>query len=328
MKVKNPKILFIHATRAPFIQNDLEMLSKHFDVRVLDLTPFSGSLKKKLKYSPEILLKMVRGILWSDITFTWFADIHAFLAVLLSKIFRKKSIVVVGGYEVVYAPEIGYGGMINPRKARMIKFILKNADKVIAVSQNGMKEILRWVDRDIELIYNCVDTKRFRLYSKKEKIVITVGGIDKTTLKRKGIEVFVKAARHLPHVPFVVIGGWRDENIIEYLKSIAPKNVKFAGFVSQEELLKWYQRAKVYCQLSFHENFGVAVAEAMACGCIPVVTDRGALPEVVGDCGFYVPYGDEKKVAEVIKKALDTPEDLSVKARESGKIVLKREKRN
>ena len=48
----------------------------------------------------------------------------------------------------------------------------------------------------------------------------------------------------------------------------------------------------------------MALAEAMACGCVPVVTDRGALPEVVGDTGFYVPYGDEKATAEGIKNAL------------------------
>jgi len=42
----------------------------------------------------------------------------------------------------------------------------------------------------------------------------------------------------------------------------------------------------------------------MACGCVPVVTDRGALPEVVGDTGFYVQYGDGKATAEAIGNAL------------------------
>jgi len=50
---------------------------------------------------------LFKGVLWADITFSWFADTHAFLAVLLSKLFRKKSIVVVGGYEVANVPEIG-----------------------------------------------------------------------------------------------------------------------------------------------------------------------------------------------------------------------------
>ncbi|MHA1664403.1 MAG: hypothetical protein ACTSVW_01050 [Candidatus Njordarchaeales archaeon] len=42
----------------------------------------------------------------------------------------------------------------------------------------------------------------------------------------------------------------------------------------------------------------------MSCCCVPVVTRRYALPEVVGDTGFYVPYYDPKSTAEAIKKAL------------------------
>jgi glycosyltransferase involved in cell wall biosynthesis len=37
---------------------------------------------------------------------------------------------------------------------------------------------------------------------------------------------------------------------------------------------------------------------------VPVVTHSYALPEVVGDAGFYVPYGDPKAAAEAIKQAL------------------------
>ena len=62
--------------------------------------------------------------------------------------------------------------------------------------------------------------------------------------------------------------------------------------------------AKVCVQISAVESFGCALAEAMLCECVPVVTNRGALPEVVCDTGFYVPYKDNKATAEAIKKAL------------------------
>jgi len=50
----------------------------------------------------------------------------------------------------------------------------------------------------------------------------------------------------------------------------------------------------------------MSLAEAMLCKCVPVVTNRGAIPEVVGDTGFYVPYGDPKATAEGINKALNS----------------------
>jgi glycosyltransferase involved in cell wall biosynthesis len=71
--------------------------------------------------------------------------------------------------------------------------------------------------------------------------------------------------------------------------------------------------------------FVMAPAEGMACGCVPVVTDRGALPEVVGDTGFYVPYGDEKATAEAIKKALNS--DKGKKSRDRIKKMVPIERR-
>ena len=71
----------------------------------------------------------------------------------------------------------------------------------------------------------------------------------------------------------------------------------------------------------------MGIAEAMSCGCIPVVTKSGAIPEVVDNTGFYVPYGDEKATAEAIKKALDTPEEMGKKARERIKNLFSVEKR-
>ncbi|RLF30482.1 MAG: glycosyl transferase family 1, partial [Thermoplasmata archaeon] len=137
----------------------------------------------------------------------------------------------------------------------------------------------------------------------------------------------VNTAKYLPDVRFVVIGKFID-NSIEYVKKNASTNVGFTGFVSENELIEWYQRAKVICQLSYYEAFGLAPAEGMACECIPVVTkERAGLPEFVGDCGFYVSYGDEKATAEAIKKALNAPDELGKKARERIKEMFPLEKR-
>jgi glycosyltransferase involved in cell wall biosynthesis len=324
------KILFIHASNASFVLNDMKILKKlGFDVRVLDLTPYQGSTRKKLLYAVKILLSMIKGVIWSDLTFSWFADIHAFLAVLFSKIFKRRCLVVIGGYEVVKAPEINYGGMLSFWKRAIVIFILRYADKILAVSEHSKKETLRWVSRkDIEVVYHGIDCEKFTFSENdvKEDVVITVGRIDKTTLKRKGIETFVRCAKYLVNIPFVVVGGYSDDSI-EYLKSIASPNVVFTGYLEQEQLIKLYKRAKVYAQLSYHEGFGVSLAEAMACGCVPVVTNRAALPEVVGNLGFYVPYNDEMATVEAFKKALSTSKEVSEKAMRRIRELFSIEKR-
>jgi glycosyltransferase involved in cell wall biosynthesis len=88
------------------------------------------------------------------------------------------------------------------------------------------------------------------------------------------------------------------------LQHLATKNVTFAGFLSDDALHHLYGTAAVYVQPSLHEAFGMSVAEAMLGGCIPVVTRKGALPEVVGETGIYCESNAPENVASAIEQAL------------------------
>ena len=321
MKRNKKRVLFIFGgILSPFKQKDRELLGKHFDVRVIKYEVI------KYKDYPRVLLKLLRAVFWADVTFSWFAGEHAMWAVRLSKILRKKSIVVVGGGEVANVPEIGYGSLLDPTGARIVKYVLNNADKLLAVSEFNKKEILKYTTpKNVELVYNGVDCDKFQPNGEKEDLVITVAHtISNGTIETKGLETFIKSAGYLPNTLFLVVGELLDSSA-KRLKSTAPSNVKFRGFVPQEDLLKYYQKAKVYCQLSYRESFGMALAEAMACECVPVVTNDAALPEVVGDTGFYVPYDDPEATAEAIKEALKS--DKEKEARERIKEMFPIEKR-
>jgi len=54
----------------------------------------------------------------------------------------------------------------------------------------------------------------------------------------------------------------------------------------------------------------------MSSGCIPIATDRGALPEVAGDVGMRFSYGDVDALAEGINRAMEMPASEGAKARE------------
>jgi glycosyltransferase involved in cell wall biosynthesis len=72
----------------------------------------------------------------------------------------------------------------------------------------------------------------------------------------------------------------------------------------------------------------MALAESMCCECVPVVINNAALPEVVGDTGFYVPYGDPKATAEAIKEALKSGKGRAARERIKNMFpIAKREKR-
>lgn len=311
------KILFIYPSLSSFIKDDLEILKKYFIVK-----PVEWKGKKSI-------FKLLRGVIWADVTFSWFASDHAFVVVFFSKLFGKKSIVVVGGFEVAYLPEINYGRFIDMwHKRRLTMFVLKHTDLALAVSNFTKNNFLkRTKPKRIEVVYNGVDIDKFKPAQEKENTIVTVGNVTEQGIKLKGLETFAKASINFPDCKFVIIGSV-DKSIVNELKKTNP-NLVFTNQIAHDNVLRWFQHAKVYCQLSYVESFGMSVAEAMSCGCIPVVTDRGGLPEVVGDTGFYVFYGNEKATAEAIKKALDAPDEVGGRARERIKEkfpMAKREK--
>lgn len=305
--MEKKKILFTHWATNTFIQRDLDILRKHFEVKVFR----EPSLK-----NPGFWIKAFAGALWADVTFCWFANYQTFAVVLLSKILGRKSIVISGGHDAVRMPEINYGAVLRPINRPFIWGTYIFADKILAFSKSSRESILERVpEAKVETVYTGgINTDKFKPKKKREDLIITVARVKKSSLKRKGLETFVKAAKNLPNKKFVLIGKHMDESI-NYLKSIAPSNVEFTGFLPSEDLLWYMQRAKVYVQVSAHEGFGVAMAEAMSCECIPVVTERGAIPEVVNETGFYVSYDNPKATSEAIKKALDSKMEQKARKR-------------
>jgi len=316
------KICFVGTLSSAFIKNDYEILKKLFDVDAIEPP------KKKTGWF-KYVFSLAKKVKRSNLTFCWFAGWHSAFAVFFSTIFGNKSIVIAGGYDAAYVPEINYGAFTNLKERIPAKYVLKNADLILAVSEFTKNEVLKWAKpKWMKVIYNGVNVEKFRPDEEKEDhLVITVSSIQWSNLKRKGIETFVKSAQFQKKARFVVIGKFIDDSI-GYLKSIAPLNVEFTGFVPDDNLTKWYQKAKVICQISYYEAFGLSPAEGMACCCIPIVTkERVGLPEFVGDTGFYVPYGDEKATAEAVKKALYAADILGKKAREKIKEKFSIKKR-
>ncbi|WP_292366043.1 MULTISPECIES: glycosyltransferase family 4 protein [unclassified Methanoculleus] len=297
------------------------MLRESYPVREVIV---GGNPIQSLTRRLSLGLTILSGVLGADMTFSWFAHNHAYLAVIISRLLGKRSLVVVGGYEVAREPDIEYGALLVPGMAGKIQYIIENADCILAVSEFSKSEILQVArPRRIETVYNGVDTSVFSPGGQKENIVLTVCFISTANIRVKGLDTLMDAARRLPETRFVLLGQALGDGL-ETLNRDAPDNVEFIGQVQQEELIRWYRRAKVYCQLSYRESFGVALAEAMSCECVPVVTDRGALPEVVGDAGFVVPYGDADATATAISEALRSDGGRAARARVEKEFSLER----
>jgi glycosyltransferase involved in cell wall biosynthesis len=191
------------------------------------------------------------------------------------------------------------------------------ADRILPVSNFTARELQRNVGVNlskVQVIHHGFESPKNPDIQNKADRVVTITNLSWSDLKRKGLETLVHSAKLLPDVDFIIIGPIVDDSI-KKLQEISPSNVNFAGYVKNAANSDLLRTAKVYVQLSFYESFGCGLAEAMLQGCIPVVTCNGALPELVGDTGYLVPYGDIQASVKAIQQALNTGPEAGLRAR-------------
>lgn len=269
-----------------------------------------------MQFQSKLLLFLLKNIWSAKIIFVFFADYHSFLPILFSRIFKKRAIVVLGGYDVTYIPELKYGSFSNALRSFCTKFSIENASFLAPVDESLIAEARNRVERirgQVGVIPTGYNPEKWYCDTEKESIVLTVGPYP--TLQRvklKGIDFLLEVARVLAQYRFIIVG--MDEQVKQRLN--APANVQFIERLSQEELRKYYSRAKVYAQFSLREGLPNAVCEAMMCECIPVGSDKNGIPTAIGNCGFILKQRDVRLAAQLIEQAMNAPLDLGKKARQ------------
>ena len=301
------RILYVHSLKASFVAIDREILAERYEIEDL--------------YQPGRWpnpVKVVRGVLRADVVFGWFASWHTFFPITLAWLLRKPSVMIVGGFDTANMPDIGYGYQQGGLRRTASRWIMRRARRLATNSAYSLSEMERNtpIPRErVTVIHHGVPDPFGEEPDAKEREALTVGAVNRTTLVQKGQLPFVEAARLLPDVRFTLAGKWLDGSI-EELRARGGENVRFTGWLSDEDLRATYRRAALYVQASRHEGFGLAVAEAMLAGCVPVVMNVTAMPEVVGDAGVFIESQAPEAVADGARRALDLGPDAARRARE------------
>ncbi|MGF3555341.1 MAG: glycosyltransferase family 4 protein, partial [Thermoplasmatota archaeon] len=126
-----------------------------------------------------ILAKKVKQ---SDLSFCWFAGWHSAVAIHYAKRYNKKSIVVVGGFDAAYVPEINYGAFTNLKEKIPAKYVYNNADKILVVDLSLKRDIIknaRVSGNNIGYLPTGYDFNYWEPKGKKENIVLTVGAVNR-----------------------------------------------------------------------------------------------------------------------------------------------------
>lgn len=192
-------------------------------------------------------------------------------------------------------------------------YLVKKADKVIAISKFAQEELRIRTGVESEILYNKIDP-RFKDYANESKIrekhnlernpiILYVGRVEKKKNVHTLIKAFNLVKKEVPEVKLVIVGKQPFSSYLRELKKIGDTSVIFTGYVPDEELASFYAACDVYATCSLYEGFDLPVAEAQAMGKPVVAFDIGSHKEVLEN-GYLVEEGDLESFSQKIISTL------------------------
>ncbi|HBY95024.1 MAG: glycosyltransferase family 4 protein [Ardenticatenaceae bacterium] len=277
--------------------------------------PFSGSIAR-ISLSPRLVLR-VRRIFQRE----FFDIIHVHeptIPALSLAVLRESRSVNIGTFHA-------YRETINPSYEfgwPLFRHFIAKLHGRIAVSQAARDYMASYFPGEYRVIPNGIDVERFgregvcpieRFTGDGKLNILFVGRLE----KRKGFRYLLRAFRTIkaavPEARLLVVGAYSKEDkapFVRYVRHFKLHDVKFIGYVSAEELPRWYRTAHVFCAPSTgYESFGIVLLEAMASG-VPIVASdiagyRGVLQH--GVQGELVPPESEEALAQAMIHLLRMP---------------------
>lgn len=134
-----------------------------------------------------------------------------------------------------------------------------------------------------------------RKYQIGERYILFVGSLFPYKNLKTLVEAFLSIKNQMPH-SLVVVG--RREFSAE--PPVSDERIFYMDYVPDEDIPLFYSCADLFIYPSLREGFGIPPLEAMACGTPVISSNRGSLPEVVGDAGLLFDPEDSESLSELI----------------------------
>ena len=186
----------------------------------------------------------------------------------------------------------------------IIRLLDVSPEKVTTVHLAADPTFRSLAEPEVEAVLSCYDLE--------PGYILFVGTLE----PRKNLPGLLSAYRLLldrgmTDALLVVVGGrgWLYEETFNRVERLGLSDrVRFLHGVPDAELPALYNGATLLAAPSFYEGFGLPALEAMACGTPVVVSDRGSLPEVVGEAGIQVNPDEPEEIAQGMAAVLSAPD--------------------
>jgi glycosyltransferase involved in cell wall biosynthesis len=166
------------------------------------------------------------------------------------------------------------------------KIASQRPDYMIAISDEIKKRIKKYYGLDADVIYPPVEVDRFM--QKKNNQRVSQGKdyflLVSRLVPHKRVDLAIKSCNQLK-APLVIVGtGYQ----MRKLKSLAGPTIRFAGKLTDQDLVLYYQRCSALISPQ-EEDFGISIVEAQAAGKPVIAFNRGGATEIIrtGKTGIF-----------------------------------------
>ncbi|MFA7253581.1 MAG: glycosyltransferase [Patescibacteria group bacterium] len=169
-------------------------------------------------------------------------------------------------------------------------------DHYIANSKYIANRIKKYYRRDANVIYPGVDVNKFLPTDQdnvKDYFLFVSRLID-----YKRCDLVIEAFNELK-LPLKIIGHGPDKG---NLQKIAKSNIEFLGFLSDDEMKKYYAEARAFI-FAAEEDFGIVPVEAMSAGRPVIAFAKGGVSESVidGETGILFPEQNAQSLIRAVQ---------------------------
>lgn len=315
------RILFIHKGATTFVLRDLGYLKAAYKVDVVSYEA-RGVLPIAVRYARNALICTWLALRCRAVV-CQFAGHHSLWPILVARVLGKPSVVLANGSDCVSFPTLGYGHFRKRLLGRSTCMSFRLASLIIPLHASLVRSRPTYHDIDGPeqgILHHCknlrtpieplgygFDASFWKPSGERisNRFITVASNAHLPHIQViKGLDMILEVAPRFPEYEFIIVGA-REGSFPH-----KPVNVVEVPFVPNEELPRWYSGATFYLQLSVSEGFGNALCEAMLCGCLPIVSDVGAMPEIVGDAGFVVRERDADVLERILRDVISADSEV------------------
>jgi glycosyltransferase involved in cell wall biosynthesis len=329
------RIAYYNTGKSSFVKKDLAILKSKFNI-----VDFSFKANQ-LTLAFQLIKQFFHAIYYlpkSDAVIVQFAGYHSLVPFIIATALKKKKVIIAGGTDCVSFPSIQYGTFYKKYLRWFAKKSFEQANLILPVDETlidykytytkddferqGYRNYVKKIKAKEVVIYNGYDSEIWKpkKVNRIKKTFITVGANLNSRFgkKLKGIDLILELAARFPDCQFIIIGG-KGLNI-----DLLPVNVELINYIPNSELPNVFSRYQYYLQLSISEGFPNALTEAILCGCIPIVSNVGAMPFIVNNDDFVLFKKDIDNLCDLISKVLKMEEFPNFRERIISEFPLSR----